>query len=404
MSMTQISSSSPVCARRWFAGGSLSSLVALMALLLSLCAARAEGPDDEYLRIYGLIDQGDSLTASGNATGAREKYLEAQKALNDFKLNYPTWNGAVVSYRLNYLAQKLAPPPVKPSENVGASASGTRPAFQPPAVKLLEAGAEPRKVLRLHPKAGDTQSAQTTIKMSVELGAEAMPIPAMNMPPLRMAMDVKVDSVSPEGDVSYGLTFGDGSVVEDDKDSPPEVAEAFKKELESLKGATGTGVFTDRGVSKSSSFTPPPGMKGKARQTLEQMKDALTQITLPEEAVGIGAKWEVTQRVRSQGLTVEQTETHELTSMDGDVITVKTVATQTASGQKMQGGAAPGMKMDLDKMTGKATGTTTVNLTKAVPTAGTTTAHTEMEMSMAAGGQKQSMTMKMDMSSSVESK
>src|ERR1017187_6925632 len=78
-----------------------------LALLLGLSSARAEGPDDDYLGIYNLIQQADALATSGKPTPAKAKYQEAQTALKTFQKEYPEWNVKLIAYRLNYVVGKL---------------------------------------------------------------------------------------------------------------------------------------------------------------------------------------------------------------------------------------------------------------------------------------------------------
>ena len=82
-----------------------------LLLFLSLFAAtwpvRAEGPDDQYIRIYSLIQAGDALNTSGQTRDALAKFVEAQTALQQFQKGYPDWNPKVVSFRLNDLAEKI---------------------------------------------------------------------------------------------------------------------------------------------------------------------------------------------------------------------------------------------------------------------------------------------------------
>src|SRR5258707_2377176 len=86
----------------------MKQLYILLALLASLLGARREGPDDQYVRIYNLIQQADSLQANGQPSQALTKYLEAQSGLQRFRKGYPEWNVKVVNFRLNYLAAKVA--------------------------------------------------------------------------------------------------------------------------------------------------------------------------------------------------------------------------------------------------------------------------------------------------------
>jgi Flp pilus assembly protein TadD len=79
-----------------------------LTLLVLLRHGRAQAQDEEYPRIYSLIQAGDALGDSGDATQALAKYIEAQTALQQFQKTYPDWNKSVVNYRLGYLATKIA--------------------------------------------------------------------------------------------------------------------------------------------------------------------------------------------------------------------------------------------------------------------------------------------------------
>ncbi len=84
--------------------------LSLVILSLLLCArgAFADGPDDQYVVIYSLIQQADTLKDAGKGGLAMIKYLDAQTTLKKFQQAYPEWNANVVNYRLNYLAAKIA--------------------------------------------------------------------------------------------------------------------------------------------------------------------------------------------------------------------------------------------------------------------------------------------------------
>jgi len=79
----------------------------VLVLLLTLSGARAEGPDDQYVRIYNLVQEADKRNSGGQPSEALRKYLEAQTALQQFRKGQPDWNVKVVSFRLNYVADKI---------------------------------------------------------------------------------------------------------------------------------------------------------------------------------------------------------------------------------------------------------------------------------------------------------
>jgi len=85
-------------------------LVVLLILLLAapLPSARAQpGPDDQYIVIYTLMQQADSLDGSGQSRQALAQYAQVQGELQKFQKTYPDWNPRIVSFRLNYLGEKI---------------------------------------------------------------------------------------------------------------------------------------------------------------------------------------------------------------------------------------------------------------------------------------------------------
>jgi len=80
----------------------------ILPLFLAFWGARAEGPDDQYIAIYNLIQEADKLNSGGRSSEALSNYLQAQTALQRFQRGYPDWNSRVVGFRLNYLADKIA--------------------------------------------------------------------------------------------------------------------------------------------------------------------------------------------------------------------------------------------------------------------------------------------------------
>jgi hypothetical protein len=79
-----------------------------VALLLAWSGAWAQGPGDEYVRIYSLIHEADNLNSDQQPGDALPKYLEAQTALQQLQKGYPNWNPKVISFRLLYVASNIA--------------------------------------------------------------------------------------------------------------------------------------------------------------------------------------------------------------------------------------------------------------------------------------------------------
>ena len=120
-----------------------------MLLLAFAFTAHAAGPDDEYLSIYYLIQQGDNAASAGNKVEAAKCYTDAQTGLQRLKTAYPTWQNNVVEYRLKYLARKLAElnvaPPPKPTP---ADRTAAPPTTAPAGAALDEAVQQQLAVLQ----------------------------------------------------------------------------------------------------------------------------------------------------------------------------------------------------------------------------------------------------------------
>lgn len=123
--------------------------VGLIALFLGALSARAQSPDDLFLRVYFLIQEGDTLAEQTRASEALAKYLEARQALDRLAKGYPEWNPDVIKFRAGYVASKvgdlqarLAPRATTsaPAASSGAPSATTPQAERPePANALLEA-------------------------------------------------------------------------------------------------------------------------------------------------------------------------------------------------------------------------------------------------------------------------
>ena len=80
----------------------------MLLLVVGLSPARAQNADDQYLIIYSLIQQADTLAGSGDARQALAQYNEVQGELEQFQKAFSDWNPKIVNFRLKYIAGKIA--------------------------------------------------------------------------------------------------------------------------------------------------------------------------------------------------------------------------------------------------------------------------------------------------------
>jgi hypothetical protein len=397
--------------RRYSINPKLFSAIAIISILvLALCRARADDPEGQYLHLFDLIQQGDTLKKNGQIDNAMAKYREAQVGLSKLQRTNPDRHAKMVAYRLNYVSAQIATLAPQAS-NPGATnetSSGTRSTSTGSTqIKLLDPGAEPRKVLRFHPKAGDKQSMLLTMKIGMGVKMGDMPEQSIKLPAMKLVMDTTVKDVASNGDITYDIVTRDASVIED-PDVIAQVAEVMKNAAGGMKGIGGQGIVSSRGISKGTDIKAPEGADPQVTQFVEQMKEIMSRVAspLPEEPVGAGAKWEIKMPIKSQGMNLNQTATYQLVSVDGDRGAAKTSVTQTASNQKIPNPMMPGTKVDLTRLTGNGTGEVSFDLAQLLPPEASVDFHQDMTTTMTTSdsSQKQTTTTKIDLKLHIESK
>ena len=108
----------------------LFALINVFTLAFFLTSARAQsGPDDQYIQIYALIQQAESLAVAGQPQQALASYVQARTELDTFSKVYPDWSPSLVTYRLSYLANKIA----ATTASLPPDTSGNPPAVTMPA-------------------------------------------------------------------------------------------------------------------------------------------------------------------------------------------------------------------------------------------------------------------------------
>jgi len=259
----------------------------------------------------------------------------------------------------------------------------------PPAVTVSSTGAAPKKALRYVIPSGQKATMDITVNMGMSMNLAGMAMP-MDMPGMKMTADAEVTKVDPNGDITYTLAFT-GLTVDATPGTNPAVAAAFQGAAANITSMKGTTTISNRGVTKSAKMDiGDPTMQ----QMLGQMTSTIENLSnpFPEEAVGVGAKWEVRQALTSGGQTSFTKTEYEVVALDGDTVTLKMKMEQTAPPQSVSNPALPpGTEVSLEKLVGSGTGTTKINLNSLVPSVEmNSTISTAMVMSM--GGASQPVT------------
>lgn len=216
-------------------------------------------------------------------------------------------------------AEPSSAPASAPAEPMPAALGGLSLSAR---TELLDAGAEPRQPLRVHPAKGATQEVELVMDMNMNMDQGGV-AQAMDLPPLVMAMRVNVLGVDADGtmDVETALL---GSRVEGSGTAPAEMSAAMTQTFAAMEGMVmraridGTGHALETQISGMSD----PALQAALDSFQQNMRQG--QVMLPVEAVGIGARWRTITSINSSGLPMNAITTYSLRAVDGDHITLGT--------------------------------------------------------------------------------
>jgi hypothetical protein len=275
-----------------------------------------------------------------------------------------------------------SPPVVKQSND----STRTAPAAQPE-VELLNAGIEPRQELRFKPTVNAKQTATMTMNMSVAMAMAGQSfLPKVNLPATVVTMDTVVTQVDSNGDIHYRFSYSDVEVV-GNTTLPPKELETLRLQLEQMRGASGSGIVDNRGQTKKANFVLPKGLDENLKQMMEQMSSFQDQLSspVPEEAIGIGAKWRISSSPNLNGMNLNQIETYELVSLKDNVATLNVNIEQHAKQQNLnQAGLPPGVTLTLKSHDSQGEAQVTMLLNQLIPTRSTLSFRSNDEMNIRA--------------------
>lgn len=274
-----------------------------------------------------------------------------------------------------------------------------------PEVRLLEAGAEPRRPLRFHAPVGMKRSVVMTMRMGMEMDFSGMKLPQTKLPAMKVTMDLTVSEVSPLGEMRYQFVLTKTELVSD-PDVQPQVAAAVRDALRGMEGLRGRALVTPRGFTREADIFVPETADPQMRQLLEGTRESLKQMTapLPAEPVGKGARWETRYDVRQNGMAIRQTATNQLAALEGEHGQLQVKVVQTADRQRIQApNLPPGATVELVELDSGGGGEVELDFAHLVPPAARLQLLSRSKMLVDAGGQKQPMSMRLDVQMGVES-
>ena len=228
-------------------------------------------------------------------------------------------------------------------------------------IRVLDSGDRPRSELRYHYTGGETTTSTTTFRVAslAKSGDEAA---------LTLLPGLRLDVVSGPAAVTERGVRVPVDVVE----SAAVVPEGFDEELgQQLRdGATvaesigGWVELDDRGnilAGELNEETKRAGIPIRLLRMIVNTRQVLTRVKLPEEKVGLGARWEARGEIVAYGFTVQQVSTYTLVDRAGDELMLNVTVQQFAKPQTLSF-PEQGLEISVDTMTAEANGQIILNL------------------------------------------
>jgi hypothetical protein len=272
-----------------------------------------------------------------------------------------------------------------------------------PTVKVVDAGAAPKKALRYKFKAGTTEYVEMDMRMSMGMSMGGKSAPKTDLPTVRTLMRIDAKEVTPEGDLRFEFSADKVDVLKDVQ-VDPKLRGAVEKELTGIVGMHGRARISPRGVATETEFDLAPGASDTLKGQMDTMRDSIRQMYLPfpEEEVGKGAKWDVTSRMPLGGALIDSKITYTLTKVEADRAEADfAIAMSAPPNQPMQlAGLPPGANATLDSVAGSGSGKVSPSFARLV---GTSTSKITMESSFSVTmkGEKAQMKMQSDVAAAL---
>lgn len=153
-------------------------------------------------------------------------------------------------------------------------------------VKLVEPGAEPREAARYAFVIDQSQTTLATVRVNAEGGPMGGAGP---QPPIRLTLKV-TPKTKGEGKTKFAMQVSKAEILTGGAALPPEAAKELKAAEAALSTLTATFSASPRGALTELQLGAGKGAPPEAQELIIPMLEMLFA-PLPEEPIGVGAKW-----------------------------------------------------------------------------------------------------------------
>jgi hypothetical protein len=222
---------------------------------------------------------------------------------------------AVILLSLGCTKKEPATPPSAPTDaKPAAEESPKEAAPEPESILVLnEPGSAPPRRLRWQLEAGSRKQLvweSSNYVFYVQQGAKKQT--ESKLPPIVQVIELTVTEVTDSGvaKISYEVLSDEVRKSSDD---------SVGLHITPAKGVTGAFELDSLGVLRRLTQVLPEGLSPKADLEYIENLLRLTFVQVPEQPVGIGAKWDIARSVTRRGIRMEETATVELMEIKGEV-------------------------------------------------------------------------------------
>ncbi|MDH3654463.1 MAG: hypothetical protein OEN21_09365 [Myxococcales bacterium] len=203
-------------------------------------------------------------------------------------------------------------------------------------VRLLDKGQRPRSALRYSVSAGTTTSSTTTFRVASLATSETNAA-------LTILPGLRLDIVSGPAELTeLGVKFKvdvvrSEAVVPDDYDQ--DLADQLRGGAALAESIGGWVELDDRGQLLAGALneqTKRSDIPVRLIRMIVNSRETLTRVRLPEEKVGLGARWESRRQIKAYGFNLQQVDTYTLVDRVGDEVMLNVTVQQMARPQTIE--------------------------------------------------------------------
>jgi hypothetical protein len=203
-------------------------------------------------------------------------------------------------------------------------------------IRIIDPGAEPRQRLRYELVRNAPEHLELALKTTIvttmtntvlETGSTRNETPTV-----RVRIRVEVADLTPTGEARITFAILEATLL-DDVVLDPAVRRKLETELDAMAGLRGSWRMSSRGI--VSGFEAPAASSA-VKHRLDTMSQIHHGVVLPDAEIGIGAKWEVSERYSSAGVSWNRKATYTLSKLVDSTAEIEVEVVQSAPRQALR--------------------------------------------------------------------